>query len=187
MIAAAIMLIGLVIAGVWVLLHHLEPELDSKRRIVRRIDDILPQTQCQQCGYPGCLPYAQAIVSAGASIDQCPPGGQVVHRSLAELLGRSGNPLLRIADSTLIKQVVVIDEPVCIGCTKCIQACPVDAIVGAAKQMHTVVTAQCTGCELCIAPCPVDCIDIVNLDAAVEQWRWGRPQYSGPERRRPPG
>ena len=129
MIAAAIMLIALVTAGVWMLLHHLEPERDSKRRIIRRINDILPQTQCQQCGYQGCLPYAQEIVSAGASIDQCPPGGQGVHRSLAELLGRSGNPLLRVADSTLIKQVVVIDEPVCIGCTKCIQACPVDAIV----------------------------------------------------------
>jgi electron transport complex protein RnfB len=102
---------------------------------------------------------------------------------LAELLGRAGTSLRRAADSTSIGQVVVIDEPACIGCTKCIGACPVDAIVGAAKQMHSVVSAACTGCELCIAPCPVDCIDIVSAADGIDEWRWQVPGYSGPERR----
>jgi len=165
------------------LLHHHEPERDSKRRIIARVDEILPQTQCQQCGYPGCLPYAEAIVVANAPIDQCPPGGQVVRRALAELLGRTGTSLRRAADFTVTSQIVVIDETVCIGCTKCIQACPVDAIVGASKQMHTVVSAECTGCELCIEPCPVDCIDIVNAVEGLANWRWQRPLYAGRDRR----
>ena len=183
MIAASLLLVVLVITGVWMLLHHHEPERDPMHRIIARIDEILPQTQCQQCGYPGCLPYADAIVSGHASIDQCPPGGQVVRRSLAELLGRAETSLRRAVDFPTTGQVVVIDEPACIGCTKCIGACPVDAIVGAAKQMHAVVSAECTGCELCIAPCPVDCIDIVSAADGIDQWRWRVPEYSGPERR----
>lgn len=184
MISASLALVLLIIAGIWMLLQHHEPERDSKRRIISRIDEILPQTQCQQCGYPGCLPYAQAIVSANAPIDQCPPGGQVVRRALTELLGRSGTSRRRAADFALTSaQVVVIDEPACIGCTKCIQACPVDAIVGASKQVHTIISTQCTGCELCIEPCPVDCIDIVDVADDIAHWRWQRPHYAGRERR----
>ncbi|MFT4585026.1 MAG: electron transport complex protein RnfB [Gammaproteobacteria bacterium] len=187
MIEAIGVLVGLLVSAAWLLLHHLEPERDSRRGIVRRIDEILPQTQCQQCGYGGCLPYAQAIVSSGASIDKCPPGGLVVKRSLAELLGQSSTARLRVADSEVVRQVVVVDESACIGCTKCIQACPVDAIVGAAKQMHTVIADQCTGCELCIPPCPVDCIDIVRLEPGIDRWRWSRPPYLGSDRRNQTG
>jgi H+/Na+-translocating ferredoxin:NAD+ oxidoreductase subunit B len=180
----ASLVLGLQVAvGVWMLLHHLDPERDSTRRIILRIDAILPQTQCRQCGYPGCLPYAEAIVSADAPIDRCPPGGPLVRRSLAELLGRTGISKRRAADATALRQVVVIDEPACIGCAKCIRACPVDAMIGAAKQMHTVVSAQCTGCELCIAPCPVDCINIVNVVEGIGQWRWPPPPYFGADRR----
>lgn len=173
----------LVVVGVWMALHRLAPERDSKRRIIDAVNEILPQTQCRQCGYPGCLPYAEAIVANGVPIDRCPPGGQVVRRLLAEMLGRPDADMRRAADPTAIAQVVVIDEPACIGCTLCIQACPVDAIIGATKQMHTVVSGQCTGCELCIAPCPVDCIDIVNAVDGIDQWGWPPPSYLGVERR----
>jgi electron transport complex protein RnfB len=183
MIAGSLLLALLITAGIWMVLHHHEPERDSKRRIIARVDEILPQTQCQQCGYPGCLPYAKAVVSANAPIDQCPPGGQVVRRALAELLGRTGASLGRGGDFAITPQIVVIDEPACIGCTKCIQACPVDAIVGAAKQMHTVISSDCTGCELCIEPCPVDCIHIVDTIEGIADWRWPRPRYSGRDRR----
>ncbi|MDA0821973.1 MAG: electron transport complex subunit RsxB [Proteobacteria bacterium] len=186
MIEAIAALVGLLVIGAWLLLHHREPERDSRSRIVRRIDEILPQTQCQQCGYGGCLPYAQAILSGNAPIDQCPPGGPVVKRSLAELLGQSNIARLRLSDSEAVDQIVVIDESTCIGCTKCIQACPVDAIVGATKQMHTVIADHCTGCELCIPPCPVDCIDIVRLEPGLERWRWSMPTHLGSERRNHP-
>jgi electron transport complex protein RnfB len=183
MLSATVLLIVLIVAGEWMLLHHLEHERDSNRRIVKRVDEILPQTQCQECGYAGCLPYAEAIVSAGESIDRCPPGGQLVRRSLAELLGRPAHPYRRMGDAATNKQVVVIEESACIGCTKCIKACPVDAIVGAAKQMHTVIAERCTGCELCIPPCPVDCIDIVSAVNDIAQWRWPPPRYAGRDRR----
>ncbi|WP_459860446.1 electron transport complex subunit RsxB, partial [Hydrogenophilus hirschii] len=126
--------------------------------IVDQIDAILPQTQCGQCGYPGCRPYAEAIAKGEADINRCPPGGDEGVRRLAELLGREYKPLEQEEAAAKPKSVAVIDETRCIGCTLCIQACPVDAIVGAAKQMHTVIDTQCTGCELCVAPCPVDCI-----------------------------
>ena len=183
MITASLLLVFLITAGIWMLLHHHEPERDSKRRIIAQVDEILPQTQCQQCGYPGCLPYAQAIVSVNAPTDQCPPGGQVVRRALVELLGRTEASPGREADFSISSQVVVIDEQACIGCTKCIQACPVDAIVGASKQMHTVVGADCTGCELCIEPCPVDCIHIIDPIGGVAEWQWERPRYTGRDRR----
>ncbi|HQT42847.1 MAG TPA: electron transport complex subunit RsxB [Halothiobacillus sp.] len=145
--------------------------------LAEKIDAILPQTQCGQCGFPGCKPYAQAIATGQADINQCPPGGETTIKNLADLLGVEAKPLN--ADNGKIKAVplvAVIDEAVCIGCTKCIQACPVDAILGAAKQMHTVIAAECTGCELCVAPCPVDCIDMVPVDLGIEGFRFPEPQ-----------
>ena len=127
-----------------------------------RIDALLPQTQCTQCGYSGCRPYATAIARGEAEIDRCPPGGEAGVAALAELLERPVRPIDPACGEPVTQpEVAVIDEAVCIGCTKCIQACPVDAIAGAAKQMHTVIAAECTGCRLCIPPCPVDCIDLV--------------------------
>lgn len=125
--------------------------------LINAIDAELPQTQCGKCGHPGCRPYAEAI-AAGEAINQCPPGGERTVARLSDITGQPPQPLEQPAESP---QVAVIREDECIGCTKCIQACPVDAILGAAKQMHTVLAGECTGCELCVAPCPVDCIDIV--------------------------
>lgn len=143
--------------------------------LVEKIDSILPQTQCGQCGYPGCKPYATAIASGEADINQCPPGGEEGIRNLADLLGREFKPLDEEHGVEKPKSVAVIDEQTCIGCTLCIQACPVDAIVGAAKQMHTVVEYECTGCELCVAPCPVDCITMEPLPETVKSWKWKYP------------
>ncbi|XZG71417.1 electron transport complex subunit RsxB [Chitinibacteraceae bacterium HSL-7] len=140
--------------------------------IVDQIDAILPQTQCGQCSFPGCRPYAEAIAAEEADINQCPPGGDEGVRKLAELLGREYKPLNAEFGAEKPKSVAIIDEDTCIGCTLCIQACPVDAIVGAAKQMHTVIEAECTGCELCLAPCPVDCIAMVPLRETPHTWRW---------------
>jgi H+/Na+-translocating ferredoxin:NAD+ oxidoreductase subunit B len=137
-----------------------------------RIDALLPQTQCTQCGYPNCRRYAEAIAAGEADINQCPPGGEAGIRKLAALLGREAKPLNPANGIERPRRVAVIDEALCIGCTLCIQACPVDAIVGAAKLMHTVVTELCSGCDLCIAPCPVDCIDMVP--ATGEDAVWGR-------------
>lgn len=123
-----------------------------------RIDALLPQTQCRQCGYAGCRPYAQAIAAGTAEINRCPPGGVEVIDDLAQLLARAALPLDERCGVTQAPAVALIDETWCIGCTLCIQACPVDAIAGAAKVMHTVIAADCTGCALCIPPCPVDCI-----------------------------
>jgi Na+-translocating ferredoxin:NAD+ oxidoreductase subunit B len=133
----------------------------SENLLIAEIDAILPQTQCRQCGFPGCKPYATAIVEGRADINQCPPGGEQGIRKLAELLGVSPIPPNTAHGVSKPKAVALIDEQVCIGCTLCISACPVDAIVGAAKQMHTVIAAECTGCELCIVPCPVDCISMI--------------------------
>ena len=130
-----------------------------------RIDALLPQTQCTMCGYDGCRPYAEAIVQGAAGIDQCPPGGDAGVARLAELLGRPATPLNPEFGAYRAPQVAIIDEEICIGCTKCIQACPVDAIVGASKLMHTVIASWCTGCELCIPPCPVDCIALAPVAA----------------------
>lgn len=132
-----------------------------------RIDALLPQTQCRKCGFAACLPYAEAIVAGAAEINRCPPGGERVIRRLAELLGRDFKPLDPACGTESPRAVAVIDEDYCIGCTLCIQACPVDAIVGAAKQMHTVVVPLCTGCELCLAPCPVDCIAMQPVDTSA--------------------
>ncbi len=126
-----------------------------------RIDALLPQTQCTRCGYPACRPYAEAIASGETDINHCPPGGAAGIHALANLLGRAPKPLNPANGLEKPREIALIDEEVCIGCTKCIQACPVDAILGASKMMHTVLVEECTGCELCIAPCPVDCISMV--------------------------
>jgi electron transport complex protein RnfB len=125
---------------------------------IDQINAILPQTQCGQCGYKGCRPYAEAIALGQADINQCPPGGGEGILELARLLGLKAKPLNPEFGAQKPKQVAFIIEEDCIGCVKCIAACPVDAILGAAKLMHTVIAAECTGCELCVAPCPVDCI-----------------------------
>jgi Na+-translocating ferredoxin:NAD+ oxidoreductase subunit B len=149
--------------------------------IADQIDALLPQTQCGQCSYPGCRPYAEAIAAGEADINRCPPGGEPTVLALADLLGRDPKPL---EAETREKAVAVIDEQTCIGCTLCIQACPVDAIVGAAKQMHTVIEEECTGCELCLEPCPVDCIVMVPLQPDITDWRWSQPEPSPIERPR---
>lgn len=129
--------------------------------IVESIDALLPQTQCAQCGYPGCRPYAEAIVAGTAAINLCPPGGDETVTRLADLLGQQTLPLA--APPIHVASVALIDEAGCIGCTHCRTACPVDAITGAQHFMHTVIAAECTGCELCVAPCPVNCIRMVPV------------------------
>jgi len=138
--------------------------------LVEKIDALLPQTQCTKCGYPACKPYAAAIAAGEADINQCPPGGDRGIRRLAALLGRDYKPLDPRNGVERPRHVAVIDEPRCIGCTLCIQACPVDAIIGAPKLMHTVVTELCSGCDLCVAPCPVDCIAMVPATEADAIW-----------------
>jgi electron transport complex protein RnfB len=125
------------------------------------IDALLPQTQCTRCGYSGCRPYAEAIASGAAGINQCPPGGGATIDALARLTGRPALPLDPACGIEGSDRVAVIDEAACIGCARCLPPCPVDAIVGSNRRMHTVLAALCTGCELCIAPCPVDCISLV--------------------------
>lgn len=139
--------------------------------LVEQIDDILPQTQCGQCGYPGCKPYAEAIAN-GDEINKCPPGGEATIQKLADLMGVEAKPLDDAHGESDVKKVAYIREDECIGCTKCIQACPVDAIVGATRQMHTVIVDECTGCDLCVAPCPVDCIDMLPIKETEKNWRW---------------
>jgi electron transport complex protein RnfB len=129
--------------------------------LVERLDRLLPQTQCGQCGYAGCLPYAEAMANGQAGIDRCPPGGDEGALTLARLLGSLPIPYDRSRGTNKQRQVAVVVEVDCIGCTKCIQACPVDAIVGGSKLMHTVLPPLCTGCELCVPACPVDCIKLV--------------------------
>jgi Na+-translocating ferredoxin:NAD+ oxidoreductase subunit B len=131
------------------------------------IDRLLPQTQCTRCGYPGCRPYAEAIARGEADINQCPPGGTETLIALAELTGRAISPLNSVNGVEAAPVVAFIDEERCIGCTKCLPPCPVDAIVGAPRRMHTVIAEICTGCELCVAPCPVDCIVIQPRLASV--------------------
>lgn len=147
--------------------------------IVEQIDNLLPQTQCGQCGFPGCRPYAQAIATGDALINRCPPGGQATINHLADLLDVEA---LSLDEESGVEEeevkVAVIIEDLCIGCTKCIQACPVDAILGAAKQMHTVIKSECTGCDLCVEPCPVDCIVMVPIDKGVGDWSWQLPPSS---------
>jgi electron transport complex protein RnfB len=134
-----------------------------------QIEDLLPQTQCTKCGYPACRPYAEAIAAGEADINQCPPGGMEGVARLARLTGRPVIPINPANGVERPRPVAFIDESLCIGCTLCIQACPVDAILGAAKQMHTILPTLCTGCDLCVAPCPVDCIVMVPRDGAQDR------------------
>lgn len=143
--------------------------------IVDQINSLLPQTQCGQCGYPGCKPYAEAI-NDGEEINRCPPGGEATVQHLADLLDVEIKPLDVVER---LPSVAYIREDECIGCTKCIQACPMDAILGAAKQMHTVIVSECTGCDLCVEPCPVDCIDMLPIDTTVQNWSWELPKTPG--------
>jgi electron transport complex protein RnfB len=143
----------------------------AHRSLADRIEDVLPQTQCTKCGYPACRPYAEAIADGHANFNQCPPGGMEGIIRLASLLGRPVVPLNPVNGTERPRPVAIIDEALCIGCTLCIQACPVDAIVGAPRQIHTVLADLCTGCDLCVAPCPVDCIAMMD-DVAPGKTGW---------------
>lgn len=140
--------------------HRVPANVDA---VAAAIDALLPQTQCAQCGYPGCRPYAEAIAAGRAQINQCPPGGEALIHELSSLLDREPVTLDPTFGTSKPQQVAVIREQDCVGCTLCLAACPVDAIVGSARRMHTVISSDCTGCELCLPPCPVDCIDMVVL------------------------
>ena len=154
-----------------------QSDLSTIPTLADRLEDLLPQTQCTKCAYPDCRAYAEAMASGEAAIDRCPPGGADGIRRLARLLDRAAIPLDPQHGVERQRPVAVIDEALCIGCTLCIQACPVDAIVGAAKQMHTVVPALCTGCDLCVAPCPVDCIAMVAITPGRTGWdAWSQQQ-----------
>ena len=139
--------------------------------LAEQIDDLLPQTQCGQCGYPGCKPYANAVAN-GEAINKCAPGGEETIKKMADLLGVEVQPLDENHATDNTPKVAFIIEEDCIGCTKCIQACPVDAIIGTTKQMHTVIEDECTGCDLCVAPCPVDCIEMRPIETTKQSWQW---------------
>ncbi len=141
--------------------------------IVDKIEELLPHSQCGKCGYAGCRPYAEAVANNQADIDLCTPGGERCMRDIAELLDRP----IKVSDALVEKtaMVAVINEATCIGCTLCIQACPVDAILGSAKHMHTIISDECTGCELCLPPCPVECIQMVAIPETTTTWRFPYP------------
>ena len=174
LLAALFALVGLG-AGFGALLGYAAERFKTEGNpIVDQINEILPQTQCGQCGHPGCRPYAEAI-AAGEAINKCPPGGQAGVQALADLLDMEAVPLDEEHGEEDVKKVAHIREAECIGCTKCIQACPVDAILGAAKHMHTVIASECTGCDLCVEPCPVDCIDMIAEEESLQSWSWELP------------
>ncbi|MEY4467979.1 MAG: electron transport complex subunit RsxB [Pseudomonadota bacterium] len=157
---------------------------DPARSLADQIEDLLPQTQCTKCGYPACRPYAEAIAEGTANYNQCPPGGAEGIGRLAALLGKPVNALNPVNGIERERPVAFIDEAACIGCTLCIQACPVDAIAGAAKQMHTVIPELCTGCDLCVAPCPVDCIAMVPVTENKTGWQaWSADQADAARQR----
>lgn len=173
--AALIALVGLAAAFGALLGFAAEKFKTEGNPIADEINNILPQTQCGQCGYPGCRPYAEAIAN-GEAINKCPPGGEAGVQALADLLDLEPLPLdEEHGEAKKVTTVAFIREDECIGCTKCIQACPVDAILGAAKQMHTVIISECTGCDLCVEPCPVDCIDMIAQEESLKTWHWQLP------------
>jgi electron transport complex protein RnfB len=149
-----------------------------------QVEDLLPQTQCSKCGYAGCRPYAEAVADGSADINQCPPGGMEGVARLAALTGRAIIPINPVNGVERPRPVAFIDESLCIGCTLCIQACPVDAIMGAAKQMHTILPSLCTGCDLCVAPCPVDCIVMVPVTGEATGWDAWTAEQAGAARAR---
>jgi electron transport complex protein RnfB len=171
LLAIAVMALGAVVLGAALGYASIKFKVEGDP-LVEKIEAILPQTQCGQCSYPGCKPYAEAIAKGEADINLCPPGGMEGVQRLADLLGREVKPL---DAEEKPKQVAIIDENTCIGCTLCIQACPVDAIVGAAKQMHTIIAPLCTGCELCLPPCPVECIRLEPIGENLDNWKWKYP------------
>lgn len=151
---------------------------------VKAIDALLPQTQCGECGYKGCLPYAEALAQGKAPIDRCPPGGVETVKALGELLAIDPEPYLPAAKvNTRAPALAQIREPECIGCTKCIQACPVDAIIGSAKRMHAIINTECTGCGLCVEPCPVDCIEMVTLPESEYDKNLARQHFNAKQAR----
>lgn len=177
--AALIAMVGLSILFGGLLGYAAEKFKVEGDPIVEQIDELLPQTQCGQCGFPGCRPYAQSIAD-GDAINKCPPGGQATINALANLLGVPAPELDQDhGQESEVKTVAYIREDECIGCTKCIQACPVDAILGAAKLMHTVIADECTGCDLCVEPCPVDCIDMLPVKETIADWKWSTPAKPG--------
>lgn len=157
---------------------------DRSPTLADRLDDLLPQTQCTKCGYPACRAYAEAMASGEAQHNQCPPGGAEGIARLASVLGKTVIPLNPVNGIERERPIAVIDERACIGCTLCIQACPVDAIIGAAKQMHTIVPELCTGCDLCVAPCPVDCIAMVSVTPGKTGWDAWSSSAAGAARER---
>ena len=153
------------------------PHRPNSALLAERIDAVLPQTQCQRCGYPDCAAYAQAIAQEQAAINQCPPGGQQGIERLAAITGAAVIPLNPEHGQETVRTLAVIDENWCIGCTLCAQVCPTDAIIGINKRMHTVIAPHCTGCDLCLPVCPVDCIQMVNASGAATGWSaWSAPQ-----------
>ncbi|MDX1490416.1 MAG: electron transport complex subunit RsxB [Pseudohongiellaceae bacterium] len=164
--------LSLLSLGILRLAKLLKVDGKAQEQWIERINGVLPQTQCGQCGYSGCRPYAQAL-SQGEAINKCPPGGAATINRLSNLLARESVPLDPIHGVESERKIAYIREADCIGCTKCIQACPVDAILGASKRMHTVIVSECTGCDLCVEPCPVDCIDMIPAQspASISQWR----------------
>lgn len=178
-LAALVALVGLAILFGALLGFAAEKFKVEGDPIVEQIDELLPQTQCGQCGFPGCRPYAESIAN-GDEINKCPPGGQATINAIANLLDVPAPELdAEHGEESDVKTVAYIREDECIGCTKCIQACPVDAIMGAAKFMHTVIADECTGCDLCVEPCPVDCIDMLPVEETIADWHWSIPKRPG--------
>jgi electron transport complex protein RnfB len=165
MLSGIVILVGLAAGLSAVLVISARLLGEARESAADAVERLLPRIQCAQCGYPGCRPYAEAVASGAADINRCPPGGEATIRALADLLGRDVRPLDESLGHASTSQRALIDEAACIGCNRCVTACPVDAIAGLPQRMHTVIAAHCTGCELCLPPCPVDCITMVKRRA----------------------